>query len=70
MIHRQPATVRGTARNTLLDEVHAFDTVVHIGIDGVGSFDLLARFDVDHRIKSSAVDVSERFEERLRVPTG
>lgn len=70
MIHRQPATVGGTARNALLDEVHAFDTVVHIGIDGVGSFDLLARFDVYHRIKSSAINIGERFEERFRVPTG
>jgi hypothetical protein len=51
----------------LLDEEHAFNTIVNVGIYGVYSLDRLALHDGDHRVISRAVDVRKGFEKGFGV---
>ena len=43
MFQRQPGTIFGAAGNALFDEIHAFDTIVDIRINGVRFLKRFAR---------------------------
>ena len=63
MLQRQPSAILATAGDALLDEVHPFDPVVNVGIDGIVLFEVLAGGSQYHRIESGTIDVGEGFKE-------
>jgi hypothetical protein len=67
MFHRQPSSILLAAGDALLDEIHPFHSIMHIGVDGVEAFHLSAFRRIDHRVKSCGIDVRESFEEGLRM---
>lgn len=67
MLQRQPRPILLAAGDCLLDEVHAFQPVVDVGVDGVLGFELLAQGPKGHVVEGGAVDVREGLEETFRV---
>ena len=67
MLQRQPLGVFIATVDALLDEVHAFDTIVNIRVDRITTFDRLAIGTLRHRVKRRRVNVRERFKERFGV---
>src|SRR6188768_4101635 len=65
MPHWQPGTIFLAAVDALLDEVHPFDAVVNIGINGVRFLEWLSFSPEDHAVIRRAIDIGERFEKRL-----
>ena len=70
MLQRQPGGILLVAADALLDEVHAFDTVVDIRIDRVTLLDRFALGTLGHLVKGGRVDIRERFKEGFGVTAG
>src|SRR5687767_3516747 len=64
---REPGAVLFAGGDGLLDEVHAFDAVVDVGIDRVDLLEGFAFGALDHGVVGAAVDVAEGFEVALGV---
>ncbi len=65
MTQRQPGGIVLAAVDALLNEVHAFDTVVDVWVDRVDFFERFTFGSENHRVVGGAVDVCKGFEKRL-----
>lgn len=59
----------GATGDALLNEVHPFHSVEHIGVDGVETFERLSCRSFHHVVIREPVNVGERFEERFWMAT-